>query len=70
MSWKSIPDLRDVYHNGDTLDCIVKEYDSRENRLVVSVKETEPYPFDGADFRNPEGCSRVAVITGKYGVVS
>ena len=67
LSWTPIPDLRDVYHPGDVLDCIVKEYDSRENRLALSVKELGPNPYDGAEFRNPVGCSRQAVITGKYG---
>ena len=67
LSWNPIPNLKDVYHTGDTLDCIVKEYDSRKNYLVVSVKEATPNPFDGAEFRHPEGCRRTAVITGKYG---
>lgn len=66
LDYSAIADLRDVYHRGDTLDCIVKEYESRANRLVLSVKETIPNPFDGADFRHPEGCSRQAVISGKY----
>ena len=66
LDYSAIADLRDVYHRGDTLDCIVKDYESRANRLVLSVKETIPNPFDGADFRHPEGCSRQAVISGKY----
>ena len=67
MSWKPIPNLQEVYHTDDILDCIVKEYNSRENRLVISVKEAEPNPFDGAEFRHPVGCSCAAIISGKYG---
>ena len=66
MSYTAVADLRDKYHSGDPLDCIVKEYDRRRNHLVISVKETVPNPFDGADFRHPEGSRRYAVIAGKY----
>lgn len=66
MSYTAVADLRDKYHSGDRLDCIVKEYDRRKNHLVISVKETVPNPFDGADFRHPEGSHRYAVIAGKY----
>ena len=34
--------------------------------LTVSVKETEPNPFDGAEMRHPEDSRRQAVIAGKY----
>ena len=67
LSYASVPDLREAYHPGDVLDCVVKEYDSRTGTLSVSVKEMEPNPFDGAEFRHPEGCTREAVISGKYG---
>ena len=66
MSYTAVADLREEYHTGEPLDCIVKEYDRRKNRLVISVKETVPNPFDGADFRHPEGSQRCAVIAGKY----
>ena len=66
MSYTAIADLREKYHSGDRLDCIVKEYDRRKNHLVISVKETVPNPFDGADFRHPAGSHRYAVIAGKY----
>ena len=67
LSYSSVPDLREAYHPGDVLDCVVKEYDSRANALSISVKEIEPNPFDGAEFRHPEGSTREAVISGKYG---
>ena len=67
LSYTAMPDLRDVYHSGQTLDCIVKEYDREEGRLSVSVKETAPNPFDGAEFRHPAQSHRLAVISGKYG---
>ena len=66
MSYTAIPDLRKQYHRGQELDCIVKDYDRREGRLVISVKETNPNPFDGAELRHPVRSRRQAVIAGKY----
>ena len=67
LSYTAIPDLRDVYHSGDTLPCVIKSYDPPNNQLVVSVKETAPNPYDGAEFRHPVHSHRQAVIAGKYG---
>ena len=67
LDYTAIPDLKERYRRGQVLDCLVKEYNSRQNHLVISVKETIPNPYDGADFRHPEGCSRQAIISGKYG---
>lgn len=67
LSYTAIADLRERYEPGEELDCRIKEYDRRENRLVVSVKEVNPNPFDGADRRHPVGSRRQAVISGKYG---
>ena len=66
MRYTAIPDLREQYHRGDTLDCIVKNYDREGGKLVISVKETNPNPFDGAELRHPEGSRRQAEIAGKY----
>ena len=66
MRYAAIPDLRTEYQRGQELDCIVKEYDRRRGMLMVSVKETEPNPFDGAEMRHPEDSRRQAVIAGKY----
>ena len=66
LCYAAVADLREEYHSGDTLECIVKEYDHRRNHLVISVKETESNPFDGAEFRHPEGARRCATIAGKY----
>ena len=35
-------------------------------RLAISVKETNPNPFDGAGPRHPEGSRRQAQMAGKY----
>lgn len=67
LSYTAVPDLRDVYHSGQTLDCIVKAYDRSDGRLSISVKETAPNPYDGAEFRHPVHSHRQAVIAGKYG---
>lgn len=66
MRYTAIPDLREQYHRGDALDCIVKEYDRERGKLVISVKETNPNPFDGAELRHPVGSRRQAEIAGKY----
>lgn len=66
MRYAAIPDLRTEYQKGQELDCIVKEYDRRGSTLMVSVKETEPNPFDGAEMRHPVESRRQAVIAGKY----
>ena len=67
LSYTAIADLRERYEPGEELDCRLKEYNRRENRLVISVKEVNPNPFDGADRRHPVGSRRQAVISGKYG---
>lgn len=67
MRYTAIPDLRTQYHRGEELDCVVKGYDRESGRLVISVKETNPNPFDGAELRHPEGSRRQAEIAGKYG---
>lgn len=67
LRYTAIPDLRDAYHPGMELDCIVKSYDAGNTTLRISVKETESNPFEGAELRHPVGCRRQAVIAGKYG---
>lgn len=67
MRYASIPDLRDEYHPGMEIDCVVKVYDPDQDKLVISIKETEANPFMGAEERHPVGARRLAVISGKYG---
>ena len=67
LRYLAIPDLKKEYHRGQTLDCIVKHYDPEKNELMISVKEVESNPFEGAEFRHPVGCRRYGVIAGKYG---
>lgn len=67
LSYTAIADLRAEYHPGDELDCIVKGYDAARRDLLISVKETEANPFEGAEQRHPVGSRRYAVIAGKYG---
>ena len=66
MSYAAIPDLREQYHPGDELTCVVKQFDRRAGTLEISVKETVPNPFDEASLRHPVGCRRRAIIAGKY----
>lgn len=67
MRYASIPDLRNEYHPGMEIDCIVKVFDPVKDKLVISIKETEANPFFGAEQRHPVGSRRLAVISGKYG---
>ena len=67
LSYTAIADLREQYRPGDELDCIVKGYDAARRELLISVKETETNPFEGAEQRQPVGSRRYAVIAGKYG---
>lgn len=67
LRYASIPDLRNEYHPGMELDCILKRYDAKSHTMEISVKETESNPFDNAQLRHPEGSRRQAVISGKYG---
>lgn len=55
LRYTAIPDLRDAYHPGKELDCIVKSYDAGNTALRISVKETESTPFEGAELRHPVG---------------
>ena len=66
MSYAAIPDLREQYHPGDELTCVVKQFDRKAGTLEISVKETVPNPFDEASLRHPIGCRRRAIIAGKY----
>ena len=66
MSYAAIPDLREQYHPGDELTCVVKQFDRKTGTLEISVKETVPNPFDEASLRHPVGCRRWASIAGKY----
>lgn len=67
LRYTAIPDLRQEYHPGEELECVVKGYDPAEDTLTISVKETQNNPFDGAELRHPVGSRRQAVIAGKYG---
>ena len=67
LSYTSIADLRELYHTGQTLRCIVKSYEREENKLSISVKEAVSNPYDEAELRHPVQSRRQGVIAGKYG---
>lgn len=67
LTYTATPDLRERYHPGQTLDCILKEYDRQTGQLWISVKETTANLFFSAIKRHPIGSRRQAVISGKYG---
>lgn len=64
LSYTAIADLRGEYKPG--MELRARLLDIQDGKPVVSVKEVNPNPFDGADQRHPVGCRRQAVIEGKY----
>jgi len=66
LSYTAIADLREKYHPGQELPCLIKRFDPRAEELEISVKEAYPNPFVGAELRHPIGSRRQAVIAGKY----
>ena len=67
LRYTAIPDLREEYHPGEELDCVVTGFDPDKDDLQISVKATQSNPFDGAEQRHPVGSRRYATIAGKYG---
>lgn len=67
LRYTAIPDLREEYHPGEELDCVVTAFDPEKDDLQISVKATQSNPFDGAEQRHPVGSRRYATIAGKYG---
>lgn len=66
ITYTAVPDLRTEYSAGQEFDAKITEYVSAENVLKISIKETLPNPFDGAETRHPIGSRRSAIIGGKY----
>ena len=66
VSYCMVPDMRELYRPGQTCKAVIKSLDEPDG-LKISIKETEPHPFDGADMRHPVGSRRASKITGKYG---
>ena len=66
LSYTAIADLREKYRPGQELEAILKGFAPETGKPVISVKEVNPNPFDGAELRHPVGCRRQAVISGKY----
>lgn len=65
LRYTAIDDLRTEYKPG--MELRARLLDIREGKPVVSVKEVNPNPFDGASLRHPVGSRRQAIIEGKYG---
>ena len=66
LTHMSIPDLRENYRTGQELKCVLKAYNAKSGTLEISVKDTIPNPFEGAELRHPVRSRRQAVISGKY----
>ena len=65
LSYTAIADLRSTYKPGMALKA--RLLGVKDGKPMISVKEVNPNPFDGADQRHPVGCRRQGVIEGKYG---
>lgn len=65
LSYTAIADLRTKYRPG--IELRARLMDFRENKPIISVREVNPNPFDGAELRHPVGSRRPAMIEGKYG---
>lgn len=66
LSYTSVSDLRSKYQPGQSLRCVLMDYDAEYDSMDVSVKLATKHPFDGADQRHPVGSRRRGVISGKY----
>ena len=66
MSYAAIPDLREQYHPGDELTCVVKQFDHKAGRLDISVGRDHSEPLRRSQPAPPVGCRRRASIAGKY----
>ena len=67
LRYSAIPNLREEYHPGQELECVVRRYGPDTETLVISAKETVSNPFKGAAERHPVDSRRQATIPGKYG---
>ena len=66
LSYTAIADLRKEYHVGQELKAVFRGFYPETGRPLLSVKEVNPNPYDGAEVRHPPGSRRQAVISGKY----
>jgi ribosomal protein S1 len=66
ISYSVVKDLRETISPGDVKRAVVKAFNPKSGVLELSVKDTMPNPFDGADIRHPIGSTRLASIIGKY----
>lgn len=64
LSYSYLGDMRESYYPGQKLKAKVMAAD--EEGFAVSVREAEPNPYIGAEFRHPVGSTRIAKITNKY----
>ena len=67
LTYTATPDLRERYRPGQTLRCVLTEYDPYRKLMSISVKAATANPFQGAVRRHPVNSRRQATISGKYG---
>ena len=66
LVYNMVTDLRDQFRPGEHRRALVKAFYPETDKLSISIKETEPHPYDGARTRHPIGSRRASVISGKY----
>ena len=64
LSYSYLGDMRESYYPGQNLKAKVMA--AGEAGFAVSVREVEPNPYIGAEFRHPVGSIRIAKITNKH----
>ncbi len=49
MSWRKVFNPHDLFKRGDRIEAVIKEIDPEQQRLVLSVKEAQPDPWENVD---------------------
>lgn len=57
LTYTATPDLRERYHPGQELDCILKEYNRQSGQMWVSVKETMANPSSAPSNATPSAAA-------------
>jgi small subunit ribosomal protein S1 len=70
VSYGWVEEILDIIQPGDVFDVKIKELDAESERVVVSLKDTIPNPWPGAEKRYPKNGAYSGMVTGitRYGV--
>lgn len=70
VSYGWVEEILDIIQPGDVFDVKIKELDTENERVVVSLKDTIPNPWPGAEKRYPKNGVYSGTVTGitRYGI--